>query len=154
MKKNIFGGCIIASIMCSCISSCSSKTTNNDSQVQTTIASTTSSQTEIEETTSLSESTTQNTEPSTYEKMKYNFHVETVSADSIYNTEIITMPETINGFDYGLCDFSDDKIVVQIYNDNSEEIYSEYGLFDIDSFTYKKIVSDSDYCTRLITYHS
>ena len=95
MKKNIFGGCIIASIMCSCISSCSSKTTNNDSQVQTTIASTTSAQTEIEETTSLSESTTQNTEPSTYEKMKYNFHVETVSADSIYNTEIITMPETV-----------------------------------------------------------
>lgn len=143
--KKIFGGCIITSMICSCICSCSSKTTNESSQIQATTASTTSSQTEIEETTSLSESTTQNTEPSTYEKMKYNFHVETVSADSIYNTEIITMPETINGFDYGLCDLNDDKIVVQIYNDNSEEIYSEYGLFDIDSFTYKKIVSDSDY---------
>ena len=95
MKKILFGGCIITSMICSCICSCSTKTTNNDSQVQTTIASTTSSQTEIEETTSLSESTTQNTEPSTYEKMKYDFHVETVSADSIYNTEIITMPETV-----------------------------------------------------------
>ena len=144
MKKILFGGCIIASIICSCICSCSSKTTNNDSQVQTTIASTTSSQTEIEETTSLSESTTQNTEPSTYEKMKYNFHVETVSADSIYNTEIITMPETINGFDYGLCDFNGDKIVVQIYSNNQGEDCSEYGLFDLDSFTYEKIVSDSD----------
>lgn len=145
MKKIIFGGCIISSIICSCICSCSSKTTNDGSQIQATTVSTTSAQTEIEETTSLTFSTTQNTEPSTYEKMKYDFHVETVSADSIYNTEIITMPETINGFDYGLCDLNDDKIVVQIYNDNSEEIYSEYGLFDIDSFTYKKIVSDSDY---------
>lgn len=144
MKKIIFGGCIIASIMCSCISSCSSKTTNESSQIQATTASTTSAQTEIEETTSLSESTTQNTEPSTYEKMKYNFHVETVSADSIYNTEIITMPETINGFDYGLCDFNGDKIVVQIYSNNQGEDYSEYGLFDLDSLTYEKIVSDSD----------
>lgn len=144
MKKILFGGCIITSMICSCICSCSSNTTNEDSQIQATTASTTSSQTEIEETTSLSESTTQNTEPSTYEKMKYNFHVETVSADSIYNTEIITMPETINGFDYGLRDFNGDKIVVQIYSNNQGEDYSEYGLFDLDSLTYEKIVSDSD----------
>ena len=144
MKKILFGGCIITSMICSCICSCSTKTTNNDSQVQTTTVSTTSAQTEIEETTSLTFSTTQNTEPSTYEKMKYNFHVETVSADSIFNTEIITMPETINGFDYGLCDFNGDKIVVQIYSNNQGEDYSEYGLFDLDSLTYEKIVSDSD----------
>ncbi|MBR6647228.1 MAG: hypothetical protein IKL09_06915, partial [Clostridia bacterium] len=131
-------------MICSCICSCSSNKTNEDSQIQATTASTTSAQTEIEDTTSLTSSTTQNTEPGTYEKMKYNFHVETVSADSIYNTEIITMPETINGFDYGLCDFNGNKIVVQIQNNNQGEDYREYGLFDLDNLTYEKIVSDSD----------
>lgn len=138
MKKVFFGGCMIAAILCSC----SSKMTNENSKIQTTTSSQTTICNESEATTS-SDLTSPTADATGFSKCTYNTYYDTISAETIYNTDIVTMPDTINGYNYSLCDVKDNKIVIQI-NNYDEGTYSEFGLFDTDDFSYEKIVSASE----------
>lgn len=138
MKKVFFGGCIIAVILCSC----SSKMTDENSEIQTTTSFQTTIYNESDATTS-SDLTSPTADATGFSKCTYNTYYDTISAETIYNTDIIIMPDTINGYNYSLCGVKDDKIVIQI-NNYDEGTYSEFGLFATDDSSYEKIVSASE----------
>ncbi len=143
MKKTVLLILLTGIFLCSCESK-QQEPESVVSEKETKIVQTDAAVTEpaaTEETTVTSENTT--TEVTYDGEISYDLYVDAVSADELYNYEIIELPSTINGMAYFLCDYINGKIMVCLNKEESADHYvCDYGLYDYKTGDYTTIVPD------------
>lgn len=71
----------------------------------------------------------------------YDIMVDTIEADLLYDTKIVTLPENIDGKDYDPCGYYNDKIIVSIVEfERQKDIFYEYYIIDSDTNDYEVLI--------------
>ena len=68
----------------------------------------------------------------------YSFPAGVRDASQFFNVEELDLPQTINGFNWGVCDYMDDgHLLVQAYDDLGK--HNEFGILDIFTGEYEQL---------------
>lgn len=143
MKKKVLLIIFTVLLLCSCkfekgeksisVSELEQETVQNDLEVTETEAETT----EEPVTTALKE---QN-HSSFGGEISYHAYSDVVSADDIYDVEMVELPPSINGIMYYVCGLIDGKIMVCLNKEETAETFvCEYGLYDYKTDSYEILI--------------